>query len=128
MSDENKHLRQANAPFSEVESLLNAIPMVDVNVDIQHPACISPSCQLVLMKIIANFFLIIRKADNIGHSSNWPEQSGMSDAPLMHAEELQYGQHDVVDVAKARGLCLLSMVHAACASPRARQTHDQTPS
>ena len=38
----------------------------------------------------------------------------MSSVPLMLLEQLQDGQHDVIDVAESRGLRLLGMVHAAC--------------
>lgn len=37
-----------------------------------------------------------------------------ADTPLVLLQQLQDGQHDVVDVAEAAGLCLLGMVHATC--------------
>ena len=40
--------------------------------------------------------------------------TGQSGGPLMLLEELQDGQHNVVDVAEARSLRLLGVMHAAC--------------
>ena len=53
-------------PISQVESLLNSIPMMDINVNIEHP--------------------------------------------LVGLQQLQDGQHTIVDVAKTRSLGLLGMM------------------
>lgn len=61
--------RPAHLPVRQVECLLHTVPVVHVDVDVQHP-------RVVL-------------------------------------EELEDGEHEVVDVAEARGLALLGVVQAA---------------
>lgn len=80
--------RDAHHAIRGVESLLNTIAVVDINVDVQHALVVPKRCGW--------------SATNL----NTTDESAL--------QQLKDSQHDIVDVAEARRLSLLCMVKATC--------------
>ena len=109
-----------------IERLLHSIAMVDVNVHIQDTA----ASRGVLREVSYQYGICcsmlsyddghpgctVLSQDSVLTSNTTAatvQQAATSNIPLVLLEQLQNRQHNVVDVAKAAGLGLLCMMHAA---------------
>lgn len=64
------------------------------------------------------------KCSDAGIAVSLQEARDIRDMPLVHFQQLQNAQHNVVDVAEARGFGLFGMMHTACVEPlQSSQVH-----
>jgi len=84
--------RDAHDSISGIECFLYAIAVVNIDIDVQH-AFVDPNLQL-------------------GSCESWRSSKARRRKASV-LEQLQDGQHNIVDVAEARGLALLCVMQAA---------------